>query len=275
MSKLLNMPKIGVKMTEALITEWIVKEAPQTVKFALGENVKQSNSDRRSRGTRFPNTRAGVEAVIRRSFDAALAYRAAMTLLWDTRFSLATVLLAGFGRAIAEVGAVMIVGGNINGVTRVMTTTIALETSKGDLPLALALGLVLIAIVVLLNAAAHATRVASSARWPVRALRGDVSRSRRARRRARGRASRTRTAGCAGASSPHWPRASPWVSPWAQRPRWPRTPASTPPSCSPWRARRASPSRPPSAAARWRRSRTVACSRPGRTRRPCCAPGPG
>jgi tungstate transport system permease protein len=84
--------------------------------------------------------------------------RAAMTLLWDTRFSLATVLLAGFGRAIAEVGAVMIVGGNINGVTRVMTTTIALETSKGDLPLALALGLVLIAIVVLLNAAAQLTR---------------------------------------------------------------------------------------------------------------------
>jgi tungstate transport system permease protein len=68
------------------------------------------------------------------------------------------VLLAGFGRAIAEVGAVMIVGGNINGVTRVMTTTIALETSKGDLPLALALGLVLIAIVVLLNALAQVTR---------------------------------------------------------------------------------------------------------------------
>jgi tungstate transport system permease protein len=75
--------------------------------------------------------------------------------LWDTRFSLATVLLAGFGRAVAEVGAVMIVGGNIDGVTRVMTTTIALETSKGDLPLALALGLVLIAIVLLLNAAAQ------------------------------------------------------------------------------------------------------------------------
>ena len=91
--------------------------------------------------------------------------RAAMTLLWDTRFSLATVLLAGFGRAIAEVGAVMIVGGNINGVTRVMTTTIALETSKGDLPLALALGLVLIAIVVLLNAAAHATREWTRARF--------------------------------------------------------------------------------------------------------------
>jgi len=91
--------------------------------------------------------------------------RAAMTLLWDTRFSLATVLLAGFGRAIAEVGAVMIVGGNINGVTRVMTTTIALETSKGDLPLALALGLVLIAIVVLLNALAQLTRGWARARF--------------------------------------------------------------------------------------------------------------
>jgi len=90
--------------------------------------------------------------------------RAAMTLLWDTRFSLATVLLAGFGRAIAEVGAVMIVGGNINGVTRVMTT-IALETSKGDLPLALALGLVLIAIVVLLNALAQLTRGWARARF--------------------------------------------------------------------------------------------------------------
>ncbi len=83
---------------------------------------------------------------------------AALTLLWDTRFSLATVLLAGFGRAIAEVGAVMIVGGNIDGVTRVMTTTIALETSKGDLPLALALGLLLIAIVLLLNTVAQGLR---------------------------------------------------------------------------------------------------------------------
>src|SRR5258708_30991312 len=81
-------------------------------------------------------------------------YRAAMTLLWDTRYSLATVLLAGFGRAIAEVGAVMIVGGNIAGGTRGMTTTIALGTSKGDLPLALALRLVLIPIVLLLHAAA-------------------------------------------------------------------------------------------------------------------------
>ena len=85
----------------------------------------------------------------------AKTFRAALTLIWDTRFSLATVLLAGFGRAIAEVGAVMIVGGNIDGVTRVMTTTIALETSKGDLPLALALGLVLITIVLVLNAAAQ------------------------------------------------------------------------------------------------------------------------
>ncbi|MFO1325074.1 MAG: ABC transporter permease [Burkholderiales bacterium] len=86
------------------------------------------------------------------------AMSAALTLIWDTRFSLATVLLAGFGRAIAEVGAVMIVGGNIDGVTRVMTTTIALETSKGDLPLALALGAVLIAIVIVVNAAAQAVR---------------------------------------------------------------------------------------------------------------------
>ena len=83
---------------------------------------------------------------------------AALTLTWDTRFLLATVLLAGFGRAIAEVGAVMIVGGNIDGVTRVMTTTIALETSKGDLPLALGLGIVLIAIVLAVNAAAQLVR---------------------------------------------------------------------------------------------------------------------
>jgi len=88
----------------------------------------------------------------------ASTMRAALTLLWDTRYSLITVLLAGFGRAIAEVGAVMIVGGNIDGFTRVMTTTIALETSKGDLPLALALGVVLVTIVLTMNAGAHATR---------------------------------------------------------------------------------------------------------------------
>jgi tungstate transport system permease protein len=83
---------------------------------------------------------------------------AALTLLWDLRFALATVVLAGFGRAAAEVGAVMIVGGNIDGVTRVMTTTIALETSKGDLPLALGLGLILILLVIALNAAIFALR---------------------------------------------------------------------------------------------------------------------
>jgi tungstate transport system permease protein len=75
-----------------------------------------------------------------------------MTLLWDGRYSLLTAALAGFGRAIAEVGAVIIVGGNINHVTRVMTTTIALETSRGNLALALALGLVLISFAVIVNA---------------------------------------------------------------------------------------------------------------------------
>ncbi len=73
-------------------------------------------------------------------------------LAWDERYALLTVLIAAFGRAISEVGAVMIVGGNIDGFTRVMTTAIALETSKGDLPLALALGLVLLGVVLLLNA---------------------------------------------------------------------------------------------------------------------------
>jgi tungstate transport system permease protein len=80
------------------------------------------------------------------------------TLLWDARFSLVTIALAGFGRAAAEVGAVMIVGGNIDGFTRVMTTTIALETSKGDLPLAIGLGLVLIVVILLVNAMAWAVR---------------------------------------------------------------------------------------------------------------------
>ena len=81
--------------------------------------------------------------------------RAIPTLLWDGRFSLATGLLAGFGRASAEVGAVLIVGGNIAGYTRTMTTSIALETSKGDLPLALGLGLVLIILTLAINAAAY------------------------------------------------------------------------------------------------------------------------
>ena len=74
-----------------------------------------------------------------------------LLLAWDERYALLTVLLASFGRAISEVGAVMIVGGNIDGFTRVMTTAIALETSKGDLPLALALGLILLAVVLALN----------------------------------------------------------------------------------------------------------------------------
>ena len=78
------------------------------------------------------------------------------TLLWDGRVGLVTAILAGFGRAIAEVGAVLIVGGNINHVTRVMTTTIALETSRGNLELALSLGLVLIFIAVCVNAAVSA-----------------------------------------------------------------------------------------------------------------------
>ena len=81
------------------------------------------------------------------------------TLLWDSRFSLLTALLAGFGRAAAEVGAVMIVGGNIDGFTRTMTTAIALETSKGDLPLAMGLGLILVAIVIAINAAVWGTRL--------------------------------------------------------------------------------------------------------------------
>ena len=88
-------------------------------------------------------------------------FGAAVTLLWDLRFSLVTIVLAGFGRAAAEVGAVIIVGGNIDGVTRVMTTAIALETSKGDLPLALGLGIILLAIVLLLNAAANVVRDAA------------------------------------------------------------------------------------------------------------------
>jgi len=77
---------------------------------------------------------------------------AALLMLLHERWAVVTLLLAAFGRAISEVGAVMIVGGNIDGVTRVMTTAIALETSKGDLPLALALGFVLLAVVALINA---------------------------------------------------------------------------------------------------------------------------
>ena len=92
-------------------------------------------------------------------------FQAALTLLWDCKFSLLTTVLAGFGRAVAEVGTVMIVGGNIDGVTRVMTTAIALETSKGDLPLALGLGIVLMSLVLVLNATAHVVTEAAKRRY--------------------------------------------------------------------------------------------------------------
>jgi tungstate transport system permease protein len=95
----------------------------------------------------------------------ATASTAAATLLWDTRYSLVTVVLAGFGRAAAEVGAVMIVGGNIDGVTRVMTTAISLETSKGDLPLALGLGIILVTVVFVINAAAQIIKSAAVRRF--------------------------------------------------------------------------------------------------------------
>lgn len=89
----------------------------------------------------------------------------ALTLLQDARFSLVTIVLAGFGRAAAEVGAVIIVGGNIDGVTRVMTTAIALETSKGDLALALALGVILLSLVLALNATAYWVKEAAQRRY--------------------------------------------------------------------------------------------------------------
>ena len=92
------------------------------------------------------------------------AWTSALALLVDVRYTLFTIVLAGFGRAIAEVGAVMIVGGNIDGVTRVMTTAIALETSKGDLPLAVGLGIVLLAIVFALNIVATAVKDAAQRR---------------------------------------------------------------------------------------------------------------
>lgn len=86
-----------------------------------------------------------------------------LLLAWDERYALLTVVIAAFGRAVSEVGAVMVVGGNIEGFTRVMTTAIALETSKGDLPLALALGLVLLSVVLCLNICISALR-----RWRLR-----------------------------------------------------------------------------------------------------------
>lgn len=90
--------------------------------------------------------------------------RMVLTLLWEGRISLLTAILAGFGRAVAEVGAVIIVGGNIAGHTRVMTTAIALETSKGNLALALALGFVLLLLTLLVNAGAFAIGAAARRR---------------------------------------------------------------------------------------------------------------
>lgn len=87
--------------------------------------------------------------------------RRVATLVWDARFSLVTALLAGFGRAVAEVGAIIIVGGNIESYTRTMTTAIALETSRGNLPLAIGLGMVLICIAISINALAWGVRRAS------------------------------------------------------------------------------------------------------------------
>ena len=107
---------------------------------------------------------AQTVADLHEEYDEALRSLAAgpgqalRTLLWDGRFSLLTAVLAGFGRAVAEVGAVMIVGGNINHATRVMTTAIALETSKGDLPLALGLGMILVALVIVVNGIASSVQ---------------------------------------------------------------------------------------------------------------------
>lgn len=92
-------------------------------------------------------------------------WQSVTTLLYDCRHSLMVAVLAGLGRAMSEVGAVMIVGGNIDRVTRVMTTAIALETSKGDLPLAIALGIVLVAVILLLNAVAFAMRAWAMRRY--------------------------------------------------------------------------------------------------------------
>jgi tungstate transport system permease protein len=134
---LLFTPTAMVVAQTMLITPIVAALSRQAVEDAWGEYREQLRS--------LGETRLG----------------AATTLLWDLRFSLVTIMLAGFGRAAAEVGAVIIVGGNIDGVTRVMTTAIALETSKGDLPLAMGLGIVLLAIVLAINAAAQVVRDAA------------------------------------------------------------------------------------------------------------------
>jgi tungstate transport system permease protein len=138
---LLFTPTAMVIAQAILITPIVAALSRQAVEDAWGEYREQLRS--------LGETRLG----------------AAATLLWDLRFSLVTIMLAGFGRAAAEVGAVMIVGGNIDGVTRIMTTAIALETSKGDLPLAIGLGFVLLAIVLALNAAAQVVKDSAQRRY--------------------------------------------------------------------------------------------------------------
>ncbi len=131
---LLFSPPAMVIAQTVLVMPLITALARQTMEDALAEF-----------GPYLASLNAGKLATIR-------------TLLFEARFSLSTALLAGFGRAAAEVGAVLIVGGNIDGVTRVMTTAIALETSKGDLPLALGLGILLVMVVLAVNVAAHGVR---------------------------------------------------------------------------------------------------------------------
>ncbi len=138
---LLFTPTAMIMAQTVLITPIIAALARQVIEDAWREYEEQL----RSLGAKLPDS--------------------IWTLIWDTRFSLVTVILAGLGRAAAEVGAVMIVGGNIDGLTRVMTTAIALETSKGDLPLALALGIVLIGIVLVLNMAAYAVKETAQRRY--------------------------------------------------------------------------------------------------------------
>ena len=126
--------------------------------FADRHDHRPDGADHADRRRARPPDHRGPEAASTTSSCARWAWgRCAQcpTLLWDGRFSLLTACLAGFGRATAEVGAVIIVGGNINHVTRVMTTAIALETSKGDLALALGLGLILLAIAIAINALVH------------------------------------------------------------------------------------------------------------------------
>jgi len=136
---LFSPPAMVIAQT-VLVMPLITALARQTMEDALAEY-----------GPYLASLNAGKVATIR-------------TLLFESRFSLSTALLAGFGRAAAEVGAVLIVGGNIDGVTRVMTTAIALETSKGDLPLALGLGLLLVMMVLVVNVAAHGVRAYAARR---------------------------------------------------------------------------------------------------------------